>query len=169
MGEPLVIAAPPKDHPTATGGTGGAVAGVPLTLADRLRQKYDGVVSQGTEEFGLPGWEGDLVARCVFVEDREEWAETTRATDTDAAFIARAVVGLLMRDDTGSLVELVDERGPILFDDRLAAILGSDAKTTTAVVYAVLRNPVRVTAFATTLINWMAGKGADGEAAILPI
>lgn len=170
------------DGPTPTGVVGpiaeGALqtsaaeasgAGAPDHLAGRLRAQYERVLASNVEEFEVPGWNGDLVARVQVIEDRQDFVRTARAKESDAAFIARATVQLLMTDDDGNLVELSDARGPIAFDDRFAAMLGIKAENASdCVIHTLARNPVRVTRFAERLLTWMEQGAAAAEGELLP-
>jgi hypothetical protein len=142
--------------------------GVASPLAQRLRAQHERILARTTQEFPVPGWDDQLYVRVKVIEDRETFADTLRSRDSDAAFIARAVVGVSLRDEEGKLKELIDDAGPLRLDHRFADMLGLEARSASDLVNTVLNNPARVTRFAERLLSWMQGETDDAVAALRP-
>jgi hypothetical protein len=122
------------------------------SLAARLQAKLAKIQS-GTDDFEVPGWDGELVLRAKVVRDRKQLA----AGLTNEQLLLEATEQVLYRDDDGELRDC----GGWLGVGRLMGLQGDF--TLGAVVRAVLDNPLRLDGFAEKLISWMMGRQSAVE------
>lgn len=197
MADPIKVAAPPRvdtsapteaptremrqvipdDATQATAEIAQVADGAPRSrgaLADRVRAMHQQVLANRTKTFAVPGWRDDadrptLAATVRVLEDRDDFRATMRATDADAAFVARAVTALHMLGDDGTWTPLEEDGEPVAFDERFASMLGIEAKNRSQVVVTALgSNPASVSAFAQRIIAWMGGQTDEADEGLLP-
>lgn len=124
------------------------------SLAARLRAKH-AEIQQGTKQFEVPGWDGDLVIVARVVRDRKQLAQGM----TNEQLIVEATTQVLYRDEDGELQDIGGWKG-------VGEHMGLTDFTLGQVVRAVLDNPLRLDGFAEGLISWMMGRRSAVEAVL---
>ena len=147
---PDAVAAAPAPTPESVAD---AVDG---SLAARLRAKH-AEIKKGTEQFDVPGWDGDLVVEVRALRDRKKLAAGMRNEE----LILDATTSVLFRDEDGELKDIGGWGGV----GRIMGLTG-DGVTLGAIVRAVLDNPLRLDGFAEQLIAWMMGRQSAIEQAL---
>jgi hypothetical protein len=124
------------------------------SIAARLRAKH-AEIQQGTRQFDVPGWDGDLVVVARVVRDRKQLA----AGMTNEQLVVEATSQVLYRDDAGGMQDIGGWAG-------VGQAMGLESVTLGQIVRAVLDNPLRLDGFAESIISWMMGRQSAVEAVL---
>jgi hypothetical protein len=117
------------------------------SLAARMRAKHE-EIKKSAKQFPVPGWDGDLVIVARVLRDRKKLS----AGLTNEQLIVEVTTQVLYRDEEGELKDCGGWQG-------VGKLMGVSGDFTLGqIVRAVLDNPLRLDAFAETVIAWVAGR-----------
>lgn len=146
----------------------------PGSLLARIRERRDALAQDERLDLPIPSWGGDLVATYRVMERRQVEKLAGRAkskagaSDADTDFLIRACAGVQYRDESGDLVPLVDDGGPVRFDSRLAALLGVEADTARDLVRYLFRdNAIAIGTHTARVVEWMTDTSAEVDGSLL--
>lgn len=153
----------------------------------QVKRERDQRVEVETLKLGMPTWgpatspdlviEFKVIPRPELEKFQRESARAERkkksASDTDIQFVAKACCGVAIRNpESGELVRMEDDKGPIRLDRRLAKLLdlpedGAGQNSQALILYLAKDNGIALGNLAITVARWMTNTSAEVDGEVL--